>query len=154
MRRLRVAVPLLAVTTALVSLAGCGGSDGSTSAETTGPPPNQNLTAGFTGVEREALTAAQAYFNAFSRGDQNTVCALTTIGSSKAAIAKCRQTLASLGPSRQPRFKVVYVRVNGSSAKVLLKPTGSFGETTLFDLRRVGGEWKVVTVSVPVGAAP
>ena len=148
MRRCRATIPALAITAALLGLAGCGGSGDSTSS-TTGPTPNQNLTAGFTGAKRQALAAAQAYFDAFSRGDQNAVCKLTTVGSSQAAIAKCRKTLASLGPSKQPKFRVVYVRVSGNSAKVLLKPTGSFGETTLFDLQRVGGEWKTVTVSVP-----
>ena len=145
---------LLAVSLA-VAITGCGGSGGdSTSTGTVQRPiPNQDLTAGYAGAERDAIAAARDYFNAFSRGDQAAVCELTTVGSSPAAIAKCEQTLSSLGPSRQPRFKVAYVKVDGRSAKLLLRPTGSFGDPTLFDLRKVGGEWKTITVSVPVNGA-
>ena len=153
MRPLRTATAALLAAAAFLGIAGCGGSGDSTSsasADADGPTPNRDLAAGFTGVKRQAVAAAQDYIDAFSRGDEAAVCELTTAGSAQSAIEKCKQTLSTLGPSKQPEFSVAYVRVSGNSAKVLLRPTGTFGDPTLFDLRRVGGDWKTITVSVPV----
>jgi hypothetical protein len=133
----------LLIAVAALSVASCGGGDGS--CDTTAA--QVDLTSGLSGQKRAAATTVEAYVEAFEDGDADRICGLTS--RTDAALERCRSTLPDFNPKGpQPVFDLGHIAVHGSRADATIVPRSGKSGSVVFKLQRVGDEWKVVVAGL------
>ncbi len=133
-------------------LTACGGGDDTAKQEPSTGASTGSLADGVTGPERAPVLAVQEYATARSTGDGRTICGLTSVDDK--ALASCLNQIGAGLPPTPLEYELKDVSLSDpNDATVLLtqtKPKQPKGTPpTKFIMRRVGGEWKAITVSIP-----